>query len=207
MKASDAVSREGLLTVGSCPQLITTQQSHGTNQQPTPRNVAASEDVSSHDGETTKEVSSGKRTRWTTEMHAFLYKAYLLITKMETSKDPYTNDLHKAMINEFPALSDKTPQNISDQRRYIFKQNRLPQEDITRIRNEVARELGLTVDENEQQPQAIREKVPPEETIDTNITDILERNMLLYIGTDPTLRPKIPKLKSNKKNKIHIGPN
>lgn len=85
------------------------------------------------------------RFKWSLEMNIYLYRAYLLLTRMQTSTEPFAHRLHQEMITKFPEIQHKTVQNILDQRRQLFLRNRLPLDTIRQIRAEVAEQLGLTV--------------------------------------------------------------
>lgn len=148
------------------------------------------------------EASQGRRRRfkWTQEMHLHLYRSYLSITRMETQAVQYGHLLHDEMVRKFPVLRDKTIQNIIDQRRHIFKTNRLTPEVVNRIKNEVATELGLTTvtphetDETEEQLIVLNNE-------EQEAHNLLMKNLHYYGGMDPNMRPRIPRLKTTNQSK------
>lgn len=113
---------------------------------------------------------------------------------METIRTQYSAELYKRMCDAFPELRNKTLQNILDQRRQLFKNNRIPQPVIAKVREEVQKELGMitttNADEDKQTPADVETQSP-----DDKYTATLCRNLMLYKGTDPTKRPKLMRLR------------
>lgn len=147
-----------------------------------------------------------RRTMWTPNKNQFLVRCYYRTTKLETSKQPYGTELRRLVTERYPELSHKTTQNIIDQRRSIFNNNRLSADTINRIRNEVAVELGM---QQQDDPIVNREQNNEEQaqeliTEPTGTENEFETNMLKYNGIVPHLRPKLPKLiyKMNTENTI-----
>lgn len=184
---------------------------NGTTQQQTPQNnVPTSESAVHHTGEPTEESRNVGRTRWTNEMNAFLYRSYLMLTKMETSTEPYGDRLLRLTTDRFPELRSKTAQNIVAQKRQILTQNRLPQEQMISIRKEVQEALGIVDERIDELNTLLHETEVGAEgnsesnNADNDINQDLQKNLLLYSGTDPTKRPKIQKLKANRKTEQTI---
>lgn len=141
---------------------------------------------------TTSQGRNRQRTVWSIEVNEFIVRCYYKITRLERTKTPYSKELHKAVIEHFPNLRTKTVQNIIDQRRSIFINNRLPADTINRIKREVAAELGV--------------EQPPEEEIEVETTGIqapascpesecFEKNHFQFNGLDPISKPPLPKLR------------
>lgn len=146
-------------------------------------------------------VSKKARFKWSADMNSHLYRAYLHITEMETNTTSYGRRLYDEMMRRFPELRGKTIQNILDQRRQLFIKQRLPVHETQRIRREVAEELGMIAVEQEDDPPG--EQQPQQEDMTTDneqrvVCRNLQKNIILYAGTDPLRRPKIPRLKTRK---------
>ncbi|KAK9675016.1 hypothetical protein QE152_g40707 [Popillia japonica] len=130
-----------------------------------------------------------------------LYKA--ITEKLETSNKPYSVLLYKAITEKHPQIRVKTVQNVLDQRRSLFTKNRLPPEVVQTIRREVEIELGMVADENEDENKQDdgNRSTQIHVEIDGDISQIFQRNLIAYGGLDPALRPRLPRLRFNKKTK------
>lgn len=185
-------------------QINNATQEGGTLQQ-TPQSsqvVAVQIQAPPNTEEPNIELGRKSRTKWTKEMNHYIYRTYLLITKMETLKEPYSLQLHRKVIEEFPQLRNKTVQNILDQRRQLCTKSRLSQEIVENIRKDVAQELGLVTVARPEHAEEVHEaeyQVLTEE--ERPVYEILQKNILLYRGMNPTLRPVIPRLKDTKNSK------
>lgn len=131
-------------------------------------------------------------------MNEYLYRTYLVITRMETTNEPYSTELHERMTEKFPVLRSKTRQNILDQRRQLFIHNRININRIDEIRREVEIQLGMRTPD---QQEGIRRVDNRDEEVDIetdNTRHCFERNLIFYQGMDPLSRPKLPHLRTNK---------
>lgn len=139
-----------------------------------------------------------KRTFWTDEMNEYLVRCFLTITKLETLPGQYSKDVHRMVVEKFPDISHKTVQNIIDQKRSIFRNNRLPADTINRIRREVAIELGMveenedTAEEGPQNMSMISADGVPNQTL---AEEEFHTQYTMYSGMDPNTRPRLPKLR------------
>lgn len=173
----------------------------------------------------TTETGRGRvRQKWSKEMNTYIYRTYLLLTNLETKKTKFSFELHKRVIQKFPELANKTKQNVIDQRNQIEKKGWLSPVEIQQLRREVELELNLTTpaDENEkdnptnditaentvrtiqyEEPEIQLTDIPSQDAIancnNSNsqllTTSIYEKYQLLYLGTEPTKRPRLYKLK------------
>lgn len=141
-------------------------------------------------------MQEGQRIKWSSEMNEELYRSYLRITELEVSSRPYGEELYNEMVVKYPVLRVKKIQNIIDQKRTIITKNRIPDERIQQIRREVARELGI--DNEEEQDIAPATQSPEINTEETNIEKCYHKNWRLYEGMDPTKRPKLPRLQQKR---------
>lgn len=138
------------------------------------------------------------RFKWSMEMNIDLYRTYLLLTKMETDKTPYGHKLHRTMIEKWPQLAGKSLMNILSQRRELFTKQRIPHNIVQQIRNEIAVELGLQPAEILNENHKANPDEPTTRLVETEPSEKLTANILLYQGMDPNSRPRLPKLKTNK---------
>lgn len=174
---------------------------------------------------TTKQGKPRQRTKWTNEMNEYICRRYLVLTNIETSHTGISKELHNNVLKQFPELATKTVQNILDQKRTIITSNKIPKGTMNRIKEEVKMELETnntmnetTESENEephieeqQNTTQIQNNTNIKKTSHTaneevDINNIFEENMIKFNGISPTLRPLLPKLKSNKHiiNKIRL---
>lgn len=146
---------------------------------------------------TTPPIRVRQRTTWTNEINQYVVQCYYQITKLETSKEPYSKELHRLVVEKFPSLRQKTVQNILDQRRSIFINNRLSADIINKIKHEVSVELGIQIYRETQEDTddvSADDQIQPM-TPKTEVEDEFDRNFLKYHGADPTAKPMLPKLK------------
>lgn len=80
------------------------------------------------------------RKRWTHEMNKFIWRNYLIITKLESIKTPHLQELHTRFISKFP-YADVSRQRIGDQKRAIVRNNLLSEQERQDIKNDVEKEL------------------------------------------------------------------
>lgn len=144
---------------------------------------------------TTLVPSTRQRTMWTDEMNEYVVRCYYRLTKLETSKEPFTADLHRLVVEKYPSLRRKTVQNIIDQRRSIFTNNRIAADRINAIKEEIAAELGMvensnTRDTNDEHQAREVEGVSHH----TKEEDVFVANYMKFCGICCALRPKLPKI-------------
>lgn len=144
-----------------------------------------------------------RRFKWTEEHNTFLYRTYLTITKMESDMKPYSVPLHRAMIERFPELRHKTVQNILDQRRSLFTSHRLPADIVAAIRTDVSRELGLLSTSSSDEEGNAEEAILT--SANNPLSDLFAENEILYGGMDPTARPRLPRLITNRGKNTIVG--
>ncbi|VEN60233.1 unnamed protein product, partial [Callosobruchus maculatus] len=135
-----------------------------------------------------------QRTTWTRNMNEFVVRCYYRLTRLETSGEVYYKELHKKVTQEFPELRKKTVQNILDQKRSIFRNNRLDANTINRIRDEVAIELGLKEDTGEETEE---QQIIVERTEETKYESEFLTQHLKYHELQPLNKPRLPKLITN----------
>lgn len=160
-----------------------------------------------------KSSMAKKRMKWDKEMNEFIIRTYLRITRLETEIVGYRQQLHTTFITQYPTMK-VTAQRIADQRRSIIKNNLIPEPVLSRIRDEVTKELqrdsesippGSTVSTSPETDVTTQDPSTPEAIISDN-SDLYEKTsnefhkaLLEYSGTDPTQRPILPKQQSSKK--------
>ncbi|XP_047546074.1 uncharacterized protein LOC125077984 [Vanessa atalanta] len=113
------------------------------------------------------------RKRWSDEMNKFIWRTYLIATKLNTSKiylahlhhefslkfpqmqasrqrleleanrSAYRQPLHQAVIAEHPELSEVSEQRISDQLRVILNNKMISDQKLKEIREEISNDLRL----------------------------------------------------------------
>ncbi|KAK9693251.1 hypothetical protein QE152_g34336 [Popillia japonica] len=105
---------------------------------------------------------------------------------METNNTPYSALLYNAIVEKHPQIGSKTVQNVLDQRRYLFTQNRLPPELVQTIRDEVAIQLGLkkTIHQGEDEQHINQEPPPVNAEVDREIAHIFQSNYIRFGGTN-----------------------
>lgn len=160
-----------------------------------------------------KSSMAKKRMKWDKEMNEFIIRTYLRITRLETEIVGYRQQLHTTFITQYPTMK-VTAQRIADQRRSIIKNNLIPEPVLSRIRDEVTKELqrdsesippGSAVSTSPETDVTTQDPSTPEAIISDN-SDLYEKTsnefhkaLLEYSGTDPTQRPILPKQQSSKK--------
>lgn len=113
---------------------------------------------------------------------------------METIDIHYSQELYERMVEKYPILSTKTIQNILDQRRSLFVNDRLTPETINQIRQEVAVTLGIATETPAQDNAETQDLQQSRNVVSAEITNYFETNIILYTGTNPMTRPALPKL-------------
>lgn len=146
---------------------------------------------------TTLQGRPRQRTKWTNAMNEFLYGRYLVLSELETKKTGYSIELHAQMTKQFPELARKTVQNILDQRRVLLTSKVITTETAQRIRIEAEIELGVR-DQNENQPPVADADVNVIDEDQAQVREKFEEIYIRYNGTTPEMRPRIPKLKTNR---------
>ncbi|CAG4968898.1 unnamed protein product [Colias eurytheme] len=93
----------------------------------------------------TEEPTTNRRT-WTEEMNKFIYRNYLIITKLDTSRQGYLEPLHNQFLQKFPDMN-VSRQRLGDQYRAIIRNKLLPTTVLNEIKAEVTANLNsLTQD-------------------------------------------------------------
>lgn len=148
-------------------------------------------------------------------MNEQIMRCYYYVTKNETNLGAYRGPLHRAFLTKYPNHG-LTEQNVADQRRSIIRNNLIPEHRLEQIKQEVARELAFLDHEpipNQAQPgigqtASDPEPVPtpsdlPEEIIENETTRDLRmeftRALLEFEGTNPLVRPSIPRQNSSRR--------
>lgn len=164
---------------------------------------------------TTKAGLPRKRMKWTAELNSFIMRSYFKITKMETDLTTYRYALHRAFVEKYPELQHLTEQRIADQRRAILTKNLLAAPVLQQIRAEVLLELQgedvlpstenapdgdhIGVDENNTENDTNPDRDNNTQIdMDDRVTTEFSRALAEFDGTDPTRRPKLPKLRTSK---------
>ncbi|XP_047019155.1 uncharacterized protein LOC124637519 [Helicoverpa zea] len=83
--------------------------------------------------------TSRARKRWSEEMNKFIWRTYLIATKLNTNKI-YLQQLHTEFSLKFPDMQ-ASRQRLGDQCRAIVRNKLLPQETLDQIREEVTTHL------------------------------------------------------------------
>lgn len=194
-KASDADGGEALLSVHCRPQdndepklneeefnraldLQAVNADDSVAVEPTPQPTSSARSVK-------------QRVTWTTEMNEFVTRCYYRLTKLGKAKTPYSAELHRIVIKEYPQLRSKTPQNIVDQRRSIFTNSRLSPETIDRIKKEVGIELGMIAPEISEEENLEAPQV--EEPTSAREQQWMRNHAMLH-GMNVSAKPRLPKL-------------
>jgi hypothetical protein len=98
---------------------------------------------------TTKTGKPRQRIQWSKEMNTFIMSQYYIITKLETIKIAYRQELHDRFMTQYPEM-DVSEQRTADQRRAIVAKNLLTKPWLEEIRAQVAETLKeTTVREND----------------------------------------------------------
>jgi hypothetical protein len=99
---------------------------------------------------TTKTGKPRQRTQWSKEMNSFIMCQHYIITKLETIKIGYRQEVHDKCMRQYPEM-DISEQQIADQRRAIVAKNLLTKPWLEEIKAQVAETLKeTTVKENNQ---------------------------------------------------------
>lgn len=165
-----------------------------------------------------------RRMKWTKNINTQVMRSYFIVTDLETNMTMYCNRLHEDFVRAMPNLSHLSAQRIADQRRTILKRNLLPAATIDQIRESVRNyldtansqppeELTQTEHATEQQTEwsprytdygnnSRDEQQPVKESNEQSPSNLeirwknsFDEYRVKYAGTDPSLRPKIPKMR------------
>ncbi|XP_030760815.1 uncharacterized protein LOC115885926 [Sitophilus oryzae] len=148
-----------------------------------------------------------RRKKWTNAENSEIMRLYYKVTNLETDFTMYRGKLYAQFIKVFPNLKHLSEQRIADQRRTIVSRNLLSQETLARIKEQIRLEINpeTTIDIPPQPPQSesIREAetetaLPTEITLPTEQTQLdylYESNLIKFYGSNPNLRPSLPKIK------------
>lgn len=92
-------------------------------------------------------------------MNEYIVRCYFLLTKLVTSKTPYSKNLHRLVLEKIPNMRSKSIQNILDRKSSICTVNRLPVENIIRIKHKVSVEIGFTLNSEEPAEEETTEEI------------------------------------------------
>lgn len=192
----------------SDPQPPTSQQSTTGDQQH--QQVSPIESASQSLG-TTSTGLQRRRIKWTTEMNEYVVREYIKATRRPEDRINYRQEMHKNFVAFYQNLTHLTEQNIADRRAAIYRTNLVSEE----RRNQIAAEIvdvevtTMTIPIETNEPVVISEVTINEPVIENNeelVARMKQRYKELiaaYQGTDPTLRPRLPKQHNSKQlNKI-----
>lgn len=167
---------------------------------------------------TTKAGKVRQRMKWTSNLNEYIMRVYYRATRLETEMTGYRQSLHAEFREKFPHIV-VTEQRLVDQKRAILTNNLIPKVRLEQIKQEVAEEISSSnngcpltqtiadshvvpnstqLDEADQDPSTAGAK---EDNL-SDIIDIYQELFLKYSGLDPTLRPRIPKLNINRKDRL-----
>ena len=85
--------------------------------------------------------STRTRKKWTDEMNRFIWRTYLITSKLESLNRGYLEPLHRQFQAKYPNI-DASRQRIGDQRRAIINNKLLSQRTLDEIRTEVEEYLN-----------------------------------------------------------------
>jgi hypothetical protein len=91
----------------------------------------------------TKTGKPRQRIQWSKEINTFIMHQYYIITKLETIKTEYRQELHDRFTRYYPEM-DVSEQRIDDQRRAVVAKNLLTKHWLEEIRAQVAETLTET---------------------------------------------------------------
>jgi hypothetical protein len=203
---------------GAIPYRTTTRPRRGSTQQQETQPVQT---VSQAMLGTTKTGKPHQRIQWSKEMNTFVMRQYYIITKLETIKIGYRQELHDKFTRQYPEM-DISEQRIADQRRAIVTKNLLTKPWLEEIRAQVAEPLKeTTVKENDQDSEeninTDEETAKPlseneqkeEQSLETRQTEEnpeldkikieFHKALKEFEGTDPAIRLQTPKQKCSRK--------
>ncbi|XP_067127561.1 uncharacterized protein [Centruroides vittatus] len=175
--------------------------------------------------QTTKAGKPRQRMKWTVEMNEFIIRTYYTITKLETNMTAYRQQLHHKFTQQYPHLT-VTEQRVVDQKRTIIHNNLIAQTTLELIKQQVADQIHQQTETSNINEDHVTCQDNPATSIDNNthttittndttdtsssITDnidldlvntlslIFQETLTKYTGTDPTQRPRIPKINTSK---------
>lgn len=186
------------------------------------------QDVVQHHTAPTGPEPERRRMKWTNEINTQVMRSYFTVTALETDMTMYRDRMHDDFIGAMPHFSHLSTQRIADQRRAIIRRNLLPAATIDQIRESV-RQLEQAANPQpagqDEQLAEQRPQQPPREpaegieiryeqptaplntenpsSLETKWKNEFHANLVKYTGTDPSLRPNIPKIRySSSYNKI-----
>jgi hypothetical protein len=147
---------------GAIPHRDTTRTRRGSAQQQETQPV---DTVSQAMLGTTKTGKPRQRIQWSKEVSTFIMRQYYIVTKLETTKVGYRQELRDKFTRLYPEM-DVSEQRTADQRRAIVAKNLLTKPWLEEIRTQVAETLKeTTVKENDQDSEeninTDKETTPP----------------------------------------------
>ena len=175
---------------------------------PTITNQPAASALSANQPATTKAGKPRQRMQWNNEMNENLMRCYYNVTQGESNITGFRIGLHREFTALYPQLNHLTEQRLADQRRMIIKTNKLPQSLLNELKQQ-----ALPTENMEPSPEIIQtEQIIPSPTpsnIEQERIESTENNNNInddtlntfriafetFNNTDPTRRPKLPKLK------------
>jgi hypothetical protein len=157
--------------------------------------------------------------RWTKEMNSNIMRAYFRATKCESQTTGYRTLFYNEWKKIYPTTS-VTEQRICDQRRVIIRNVLLTTTEIEKIKNDISMELNATLNEAsitsiESSDETIIYTVDPSLEEVESFTPILReipyeintefnKALIEFQGSDPNIRPTIPKIPYNRKAKSTV---
>ena len=201
---------------GANPRMATTRTQRESLQETT----AAERVLQEPNPATTKAGKIRQAMKWTEEVNKFIMRTYYTITSLESNTTAYRNQLYQQFVTQYPQYQ-VTEQRIADQRRTIVVKNLLSNEQLQKLREQVALELQNTQDQDmiNEEPQIVVDHNIEDETQANNLNEdskienntihsekqkivtLFEESLIKYVGTDPKERPYLPKVPLNMKTK------
>jgi hypothetical protein len=208
---------------GAIPSRATTRSRYGSTLQQETQPV---ETLSQAMLGTTKTGKPRQRLQWSKEINTFIMRQYYIITKLESIKIGYRQELHDRFTRQYPEM-DVSKQRIADQRRVTVAKNLLTKPWLEEIRVQVAGTLKeTTVKENDQDfeenintdeettqsmsenEQKERQSLESRQTVENPELDKIKiefhKALKQFEGRGPAIRLQIPKQKCSRKLAIII---
>lgn len=150
-----------------------------------------------------------RRMKWNSSMNEHIVRSYLKVTECEMLLVGYRQKLHREFLLKYPQLSHVSEQRVADQYRAIMRLNLIPTARISEIKEELRRN---TVQEDHQhqtnEPHEQQENTEqlngiqlsdatigaPGHNLAQYLQNLMETTITEYEGTNPTYRPRIPKM-------------
>ncbi|KAI4480736.1 hypothetical protein M0802_014116 [Mischocyttarus mexicanus] len=171
---------------------------------------------------TTKVGELRQRMQWSNEMIEHVMRCFFTATQLETIRSRYRPQQLQMFKQKYPDIN-VTEQLLIDQKRTIISNNRIPKARIQNIKEEIAKQLNNTQRRRTQTSQEPTRQLSPMNTQNTNtdhtttpphiptnkntqaqterdqIIQQLEEQYTHWNTVEPKARPRLPKLRLNKK--------